>query len=209
MDFTLALNFESSDLNVINGAMQKIALAKPVSNSTVEVIWLTFNAFESNTIQWSEKYWLYASTASLNKPGTLITKLSEVQPGPSVGGLIYPFNENATFDSPISSSNVPIDTFSATNNMSYEQQSYLTFGLSQTAQINEGVEERKPLSATSVLATQTIQITPFTTVYIWLEGHAESSTIITNVQGKRSAAIFGGGINEIEMTYDGKSGIFH
>ena len=209
MEFTLSLNIDSKDLEVINGAKQKIALAKPVNNSSVVVIWVAFDAFESNTIQWQEDYWLYASTASVSVPGTVITKLSEVQPGPAVGGSVYPFSNNATFGAPVKSVDVPKDTFSATNNMSYAKYPCLTYGLSQSAQINQEIQHRRPISASSVLATQSIQITPFTIVYVWLEGHFQSSTIITDVTGTKSEAKFGGDINEIAMTYDGKSGVFH
>ncbi|RED52369.1 hypothetical protein [Aestuariispira insulae] len=209
MDFTLTLNIEPKDLDVINGAQQKIALAKPVGNSAVDVIWLAFDPFESNSVQWEENYWIYASTAAVGKNGEKITKLSEVQPGPAMDGSVYPFSNTATFGDPVKNPEVKPGTFAAVNNMSYTKYPALTFGLSQSAQINQRLEERKPLSASSVLATQNIQITPFTDVYIWLEGHFESSTIITDVTGSRATAKFGGGINEIEMTYDGKSGLFH
>lgn len=209
MDFSLTLNVEPNDLDVINGAQQKIALAKPVGNSSVDVIWLAFDPFESNTIQWSEEYWIYASTASVGKNGEKITKLSEVQPGPAMDGSVYSFSNNATFGDPVKSDKVASGTFAAKNDMSYTKYPALTFGLSQSAQINQKIQERKPLSASSVLATQNIQITPFTLVYIWLEGHFESSTIITDVTGTKATAKFGGGVNEIEMTYDGKSGVFH
>lgn len=209
MDFTLNLNIEPADLDVIGGAQQKIALSKPVSNATVSVIWLAFDPFESNTIEWAENYWIYASNVITDRSGATITKLSEVDPGPAMDGSVYTFNNHAVFSEAVKDPDVPKGTFAATNNMGYDKYPALTFGLSQSAQINQKLEDRNPLSASSVLATQNIQITPFTHVYIWLEGHFESSTIITNVTGKRSVAEFGGGTNEIEMTYDGKSGLFH
>ncbi|OSQ40768.1 hypothetical protein [Thalassospira mesophila] len=209
MDFTLTLNVDPADLNIINGAQQKIALAKPVGNSSVSVIWVAFDPFESNSIQWSEEYWIYASTASTGKNGEKITKLSEVQPGPAMTGSIYTFSDSATFGQPVKSADVGSGTFAAQNDMSYGKYPCLTFGVSQTAQVNQQIQERKPISANSVLATQQIQVTPYTDVYIWLEGHFESSTIITDVTGKQSVAKFGGGVNEIAMTYDGKSGLFH
>ena len=209
MDFTLTLNIEPSDLDVINGAQQKIALAKPVGNSAVDVIWLAFDPFESNSIQWEENYWIYASTAAVGKNGEKITKLSEVQPGPALDGSVYPFSSTATFGDPVKNPAVHPGTYAAVNNMPYGKYPALTFGLSQSAQINQQIQDRKPLSASSVLATQNIQITPYTDVYIWLEGHFESSTIVTDVTGNQAVAKFGGGINEIEMTYDGKSGLFH
>ncbi|OKH87813.1 hypothetical protein [Thalassospira sp. TSL5-1] len=209
MDFTLTLNFDPKDLEVINGAQQKVALAKPVSNSSANVIWVAFDPFESNSIQWSEEYWIYASTASAGKNGEKITKLSEVQPGPAMTGSIYTFGQTATFGEPVKNPTIGSGTFAAQNDMPYDKYPSLTFGLSQTAQVNQQIQDRKPISATSVLATQQIQATPYTYVYIWLEGHFESSTIVTDVTGKQTVAKFGGGVTEIDMSYDGKSGLFH
>lgn len=209
MNFELNLQIDPADLEVINSAQQKIALAKPVSGSKTDVIWLAFDAFEANSVQWTEDYWLYASTASVSTHGEKITKLSEVQPGPAMDGNIYPFSNNATFGEPQASSDVSVGSYAATNNMGYGKYPALTFGLSQSAQVNQKPEERKPISASSVLATQSITVTPFTTVYVWLESHVESSTIITDVIGQRATAKFGGGVDSITMKYDGKSGLFH
>ncbi|PKR54099.1 hypothetical protein [Thalassospira marina] len=209
MDFTLTLNIDPKDLDVINGAQQKVALAKPVGNSAANVIWVAFDPFESNTIQWSEEYWIYASTASTGVNGEKITKLSEVQPGPAMTGSVYTFGQTATFGEPVKNPAIGSGTFAAQNDMPYDKYPSLTFGLSQTAMVNQKIQDRKPISATSVLATQQIQATPFTHVYIWLEGHFESSTIVTDVTGKQSVAKFGGSVTEIEMSYDGKSGLFH
>ncbi|PHS76731.1 MAG: hypothetical protein COB59_10550 [Rhodospirillaceae bacterium] len=208
MDYTLTLDIKPEDLEVINGAQQKIALAKPVGNSKVDVIWVAFDPFESNTIQWSEDYWIYASTASVGTNGEKISKLSEVQPGPATDAMLYDFTNNATFSDPTKSDDVNLGTFAAKNNMSYGKYKALTFGLAQSAQVNQKIQERQPISASSVLATQQIQITPFTHVYIWLEAHFESSTIVTDISGIKSVAKFGGETTEIEMTYDGKSGTF-
>ena len=65
-----------------------------------------------------------------------------------------------------------------------------------------------PISATSVLATQQITMTPFTNVYVWLQSTFRSETIITNVTGNSAKAQFGGGVNEISLTYNSAAGIF-
>ena len=208
MDFSLTLNFNPENLELINGASQKVALAKPAGGSSVEVIWLAFDPFESNTVTWEENYWIYASTCSTAVTGEQITKLSEVQPGPAVDGAYYPFSNNATFGDYVSTADVDVGTYAAINNMSWDKYPTLTFGLAQSAMINDKLADRKPLSASTVLATQEIKMTPFTDVYIWLESHHESSTIITNITGNKTDVTFGGGVNDIAVTYDGKSGSF-
>ncbi|OKH87812.1 hypothetical protein LF95_13885 [Thalassospira sp. TSL5-1] len=217
MNFTLTLNITPKDLNVIFDARQKVALAKPVSNSSANVIWTAFAPFEHNSIQWSEEYWIYVSTSSANKNGEQIKKMSQTHPGPAITGSIYTFDQKSGFSQPVRDPNVGADTFAAQNDMPYDQYPSLTFGLAQSVLVNQKIEEQNPISAASVLATQQIQETPCSNVYIWLESDFGSGTIITadtdakrlkNVNGKKSVAKFGGGVNKIEMTYDGKSGLF-
>ena len=84
----------------------------------------------------------------------------------------------------------------------------LTFGLTQSALINQKPAERKPISATPVLATQFANMTPFSTVYIWLQSQFASETIITTITGKTSKARFGGGVNDLALKYDPNLGVF-
>lgn len=209
MNFELTLHFNPNDLRNVSNANQKVALAKPTIGGTVEVLWVDFAPLENNTITWSENYSIYASTTSLAAPGTVITKKSEVAGGSASTGALYLFENNGTFSGPTVDRNVGNSTFSVRNDMSYERYPYLTFGLLQSAEVNAKPEINRPISATSVLATQTIRMTPLTNVYIWLEAHFSSSSIITTVEGNKSSATFGGGVDSIALVYDPKTGKFH
>ncbi|AUG54182.1 hypothetical protein [Thalassospira marina] len=215
MNFSLTLNIDAKDLGFINDAGQKVALARPVGNSAANVIWVTFDPFESNTIQWTEEYWIYASTTSTNIKGSQIQQMSQVAPGPAITGAIYTLEPAATFSTPIPNPTIGANTFAVQNEVPYDEHPVLTLGLSQSVTVNQRNLDRIPISATAVLATQQIQMTPGNSVYIWLESDFGSSTIITDlteladVNGKRAIAKFGDGISHIEMSYDGKIGLFH
>ncbi|PKR54100.1 hypothetical protein [Thalassospira marina] len=215
MNFSLTLNIDAKNLGFIHDAGQKVALARPVGNSAANVIWVAFDPFESNTIQWTEAYWIYASTTSTNKKGSQIQQMSQVAPGPAITGAIYTLEPAATFSSPIPNPTIGANTFAVQNEVPYDEHPVLTLGLSQSVTVNQRNLDRIPISATAVLATQQIQMTPGNSVYIWLESDFGSSTIITDlteladVNGKRAIAKFSDDIFHIEMSYDGKIGLFH
>ena len=99
-------------------------------------------------------------------------------------------------------------TFAAVNKLPYESYNYLTMGLAQTALVNNKPEDRKPISAQTVLATQHAKMTPFINLYIWLQSEFTSQTVITEIAGNPTIAAFGGAITDIDLTYDPVHGLF-
>ncbi|MBF2715219.1 hypothetical protein GOZ97_15805 [Agrobacterium vitis] len=210
MQYSLSLEFDTDVLSLIKDAGQRVAIAKPVGNGAPNVIWVDIDPFQVTTIEWEENYWIYASTDSVEH-GVSINKLSEVSPGPALDGGYYEFTNNNIFG-PFRKNNsalaVNTGTFAAINNMDYDRYSSLTFGLAQDALVNKKLHERKPISAQTVLATQSIRMTPFTYVYVWLQAEFESQTIITEIAGTPSVAKFGGSVTDIALKYDPIHGIF-
>jgi hypothetical protein len=198
---------DPKDLNIIKGAGQRLTLAKPVGSGDPNVVWLSIDPFPSTTVEWEEQYWIYASTSEVSQ-GITISKLSEVDPGPALDGGYYSFSPSATFGPFQQGGGIPLGTFASNNNMPYDSYPVLTFGLSQSAMISKKLAERKPISAQSVLATQQAQMTPFTTIYVWLQSQFASETIITKIVGNSTKAKFGGGTTEITLKYDPIKGIF-
>ncbi|MGV2130162.1 hypothetical protein ACQZ4Q_04350 [Agrobacterium vitis] len=221
MKYSLSLEFDTNVLANIKAAGQTVAIAKTVGTGTPNVLWLTVDPFQSNTVEWEEDYWIYASTvdvsngASINKltevnPGAA-NKLTQVSPGPALDGGYYDLNVNSIF-SPFRKNNsvlsVATGTYAAINNMNHEDYPSLTFGLSQTALVNQTLHERKPISAQTVLAKQSVRMTPFTEVYLWLQSEYKSQTIITEISGTTSVAQFGDSITDIAVKYDPIHGLF-
>lgn len=206
-NYSLTLNIDPTDLNVIKAAGQRLTLAKPVGSGDPNVVWLSIDPFQSTTVEWTEEYWIYASTTEVAQ-GNNISKLSEVTPGPALDAGYYPFTPAATFGVFQNSPAIPSGTFAAENMMPYTQYPALTFGLSQSAMVSKKKAERKPISAQSVLSQQQIQMTPFTNIYVWLQSQFASETIITKIVGNNAVARFGGGVNDITLKYDPNRGVF-
>ncbi|MCM2438567.1 hypothetical protein HGO34_02395 [Agrobacterium vitis] len=210
MKYSLSLTFDTDVLANIKAAGQTVAIAKTVGTGTPNVIWLTVDPFQSNTIEWEEDYWIYASTVDVSN-GASINKLTEVTPGPALDGGYYDLNENSIFG-PFRKNNsvFPVATgaYTAINNMSHEQYPSLTFGLSQTALVNQTLHERKPISAQTLFATQPVRMTPSTAVHVWLQSEHESQTFITDINGTPSLVGFGEGVTDIALKYDPVQGLF-
>ncbi|MBU3961463.1 MAG: hypothetical protein KJ670_14965 [Alphaproteobacteria bacterium] len=205
--YSLTLNIDPTDLNVIKAAGQRLTLAKPVGSGDPNVVWLSIDPFQSTTVEWTEDYWIYASTTEVTQ-GNNISKLSEVTPGPALDAGYYPFTPAATFGVFQNNPGIASGTYAAENMMPYTQYPALTFGLSQSAMVSKKLAERKPISAQSVLSQQQIQMTPFTNVYVWLQSQFASETIITKIIGNNAVARFGGGVTDITLKYDPNRGIF-
>lgn len=206
-DYRLQLLIDPADLTIIRNSGQRITLAKPVnSDSSPNVVWLSIDPFQSTEVQWSEEYGIYASTTAVVQ-GASINKLSETGV-PAQDGASYSFTSAATFNGPFSSGGVALGTYGAQNDMPNAAYPVLTFGLTQSALINQKPSDRKPISATPVLATQFASMTPFASVYIWLQSQFSSETIITRITGKTSKARFGGGVTDISLKYDPNLGVF-
>ncbi len=204
--YRLQLLIDPSVLPVIKAAGQRITLAKPVNTSSPNVIWQSIDPFTSTEIQWDEQYGIYASTVQV-QDGATITKMSETGI-PAVDGAYYSFTSATVFTGPFSGGSVPKGSYKANNDVPYSAYPSLTFGLTQSALINQTPSERKPISATPVLATQSATMTPFTNVYIWLQSTFKSETIITQIVGNNTVAKFGGAVTDLTLKYDPNLGVF-
>lgn len=204
--YRLQLLIDPKDLEIIRASQQRITLAKPVSAESPNVIWLSIDPFQSTEVSWAEEYGIYASTTAIQQ-GASITKLSETGV-PAQDGANYSFTSGATFNGPFSDGSVARGSYGAQNDMPSGNYPVLTFGLTQSALINQKPIERKPISATPVLATQFATMTPFTTVYVWLQSQFASETIITKIVGRSSKAKFGGGVDDLSLKYDATLGVF-
>jgi hypothetical protein len=146
-NYTLQLLIDAKDLPIIKAAGQRITLAKPVNSSSPNVIWLSVDPFQSTEISWQEQYGIYAST-TLIQEGASIAKLSETD-FPAQDGAYYTFTTGNVFTGPDQGSVQP-GSYGAQNNTDYSTYPVLTFGLTQSAMVNQVNAERKPLSATPV-----------------------------------------------------------
>ncbi|MGH8085052.1 MAG: hypothetical protein ACREPV_07230 [Lysobacter sp.] len=205
--YNLQLQFDKKSLKEVKSAKQRIMIAKPVNSASPNVIWLSIDPFESTEVSWSEEYGIYASTTAVQH-GASITKISETGV-PAQDGAYYNLTPETVFDGPYTDPSIPRGTFAASNSVPYAEYPSLTFGLTQSALINEKPVDRKPISASSVLATQVVAMTPFTDVFIWLQADFAGETIITRIFGTHTVAKFGGGTTDISLRYNPQLGKFN
>lgn len=204
-DYTLNLEINPSDLATIREANQKIIIAKPVNGGSPNVAWLAFDPFQQNTVEWEENYGMYASLTTVQH-GATISRLS-TSPYPAAPATSYTFNEYANFAGPTADSSVGPTTFQVVNEMPASQHPSLKFGLMQEAVVNGQTQGTKPLNIASVPAQNTADFTPVVTVFVWLQAHMESSTVITDVSSDHLKVTYTYD-NEITVHYENGMGMF-
>lgn len=206
--FKLQLGIDKDSLTLIRAAQQFITLGRSFAGGIPNMIWLAIDPFENNLVEFDSDYWIYASTSRVGD-NAVITLMSEVDPGPAVPGMIYPFTASAIFGPPVSApGQLTSRTYGARNDMPHASYPALTFGLSQVATVNGTAQRRRPVSANLVLATQQIQITPSDKIFVWLQSGRSSETAIEQVSGRYTIVDFGAGITDIQLTYNPQSGVF-
>lgn len=206
-DQSLTLLIDPADLGVIKAAQQRITLGKTVNGNAVNIIWLSIDPLATNVISWPAEYGLYASASPL-KDGSPILKLGETGP-PAQGGAYYTFTSAGLFNGPFTGSTAPSPgSYGVQNEVPYATYPSLVFGLTQSALVNQRAVEKKPLSATILLATQFLRITPSADLYVWLQGDFTSETIITTALGKSTKITFSPAVTSVTLKYNPHLGLF-
>jgi hypothetical protein len=200
--FNLKTAFTDDQLEVIHRTGTNVIVAKPSGGTAPNVAWQVFKPWEDNTLSWTEDYGIYASTASLEHGAELI-QLSSI-PSPAESGLVYTLEPSGIISGPASGGTA--DSFTLVNKFLYK--SSVTVGLYQDAVLNGTEIIGNALSAAPVLLASTSVITPYTTVYIWLQSEVISNTVVTTVTSPMTRLKFGDGIDTISVKYDSLSGKF-
>jgi hypothetical protein len=181
-----------------------IILAKPTEGAAPSVAWQVFRPFEDNKVTWEEQYGIYVSTASIDH-GAVLTRLSR-SGHPAIEKKLYKLEEDAAFGPPEDEAEAVAGSYYVEND--YSDLPILTFGLFQDATVNGQLIEGNALSAAPVLQKSKAQMTPHTTVYIWVESNVKSNTVATKVTSPQTKVTFGGGVFDLSLAYDRESGLF-
>jgi hypothetical protein len=203
MDYKLNLSIEAKDLRVLTVCGMHVTIAKPVGNGSPNVAWLVFDPFEENSVEWSEEYGLYASNAEIQQ-GALINKTSSLLRAADGKSYLFGDEEVATFIPGTESCKK--GSFMISNLLM--EYSYLTFGLTQKAQVNTKNVEAPIINAARVSSQHDVTFTPMTKVYVWVQSIYKSGTVVTDITSKTTAVEFGAGRGENSLIYDGSKGCF-
>lgn len=200
--FNLKTAFTDEQLKVIYATGTNIVVAKPTGGGSPNVAWQVFKPMQANTLTWKEEYGIYASTSQVVN-GAKLNQLSSVPVG-AVQNKLYTLESNATISGP-ASGGAP-HSYALQNQ--YAEKPFMTIGLFQDANVNGTEIMGNAVSAAPVLLASTAVMTPYTTVYIWLQSQIVSNTVVTNVTSPMTALKFGGGIDTIAVQYDSATGRF-
>lgn len=199
--FNLNAAFTNEQLEVLHMTGTNVVVAKPTGGASPNVAWQVFKPMQANTLSWNEEYGIYASTSEVTN-GAKLSQLSATKIGTPMNKL-FTLEPSGSITGPVSGGTP--DSFAMLNNYNKK---YMTIGLYQNANVNGTEIIGNALSAVPVIKASTAFMTPFTTVYIWLQSDVISNTVVTRVTSGMSKLVFGGGVNTIDVEYDSDSGFF-
>ncbi|SHM41780.1 hypothetical protein SAMN05444266_10820 [Chitinophaga jiangningensis] len=201
-DYSLNVGFTNDQLQVLYATGTNVVVAKPSGSGNPNVAWQVFKPLMANQLSWDEQYGLYASTSSVTNGATL-SQMSNVPVGAAMNKL-YTLQDSGVISGPASGGQP--NAFSLLN--TYSSKDYMTVGLYQNANVNGVDILGNAISAVPVLKMSTAVMTPYTTVYIWLQSQVKSNSVVTTVTSPMTQLNYGGGINSISVAYDSDSGKF-
>jgi hypothetical protein len=195
-NYTLNIDLTKEQVDTFHLTGQNVVIAKPTQGGASNVAWQVFRPLEGNHVKWEEQYGIYASTAKIEN-GAELTQLSQT-PYPAMASKTYPFLPSGTFGPP--AGNGGKGTYYSAN--SYAELQYLTFGLFQAASVNGTKVPGNAISAAPVLLGADVEMTPYTTLYVWLQSQVLSNTVVTRVSTPKTEVVFGASATEISLSYD-------
>lgn len=203
MDYSLNISFTNDQLSTLFATGSNVIIAKPSSSSSSpNVAWLSFKPFQANNVTWEENYGIYVSTQAI-EAGATLTQLSNV-PDPAAQDKLYTLQASGVISGPADGGRA--GSFALLNQ--YTNLPYMTVGLYQDATVNGTQILNHAISAVPVLLQSTALMTPFTTVYIWLQSDVEGNCVITDVTSPMTQLEFGGSVTDISVAYDSATGLF-
>jgi hypothetical protein len=200
--YQLSMTIDAKSLQTINSAGLSVIVAKPNGGGLPNVAWVAFRPLTSNTMTWEEEYGIYASTAQV-QGGAQLTQLTSTGV-PAALGQLYTLSANGFFTGP-TPGGTP-DGYTALND--WTQNPAMTFGLYQNASVNGTSILNSAVSASSVPAKLSAAMTPYTTVYVWLQGNTASSSVLTTVSSTQTKVTFSPGSSTAALVWDPVNGQF-
>ena len=203
MSYALNIAFSNDQLNTLYETGSNVIVAKPTSGSATNVAWQVFKPMQANTLSWDEEYGIYVSTVAVSQ-GAELLQLSSTPVNAAMGQL-YTLQDSGAISDPVATGGTT-GSFSLLNQ--YSNKDYMTVGLYQDATVNGTQIVGNALSAAPTLLQSTAVMTPYTTVYVWLQSEVQSNCVVTNVTSPMTAITFGGSTFSVSVHYDSASGMF-
>lgn len=202
--YKLDIAFTNDQLESLYQTNSSVIIAKPSEGQAVpNVAWQSFKALPANTLTWQEEYGIYVSNTEMVH-GAQLDQLSSTEIG-AIMDQLYTMEPSGVITGP--------ESFDAPNSFAllneYKNKPYMTVGLFQDATVNGTDIIGNATSAAPVLLASTAVMTPYTTVYVWIQSQVVSNTVCTLVTSPMTELKFGGGTNDISVAYNSESGKFY
>jgi hypothetical protein len=202
--YSLKLSFTVGQLNLLFAAGARVAIAKPLKGGSPNLRWLTFRPFEANLVEWEEQYGIYASLAGASGGGS-VTPVCGTD-FPAYAGRLYTLQPQGCFGPPSAEEGLNPASYYAAN--AYAGAPAMTLGLFQNAQVNGQERLAGPVSAELTPSAWRVQMTPDTTVYVWIQSGGEGSAGVSQVTSPPTRVAFGDGTSSEALVFDSSTGTF-
>jgi hypothetical protein len=209
MKYRLDLKIDDADVALFRNIGQNIQIAKLVGDaSQPSVVWLSIDPWSAVSVEWEETYGLYASNTQI-QAGALIHQLNSISADKTEDQISYALGKDTLWTKDPSAASVSPGTYRIENNMIDDPRyPYLTFGLTQSATLNESTKVADQiLNATPVPPSNSATFTPLTTVYLWMQGQQQCGSVIVGVTSKTTVITMAGG-DSLQLHYDHSLGRF-
>ena len=202
-NYQLDISFTEKQLSVLHLTGSNIIVAKPSKGGSPNVAWQVFRPLAANSLNWTEEYGIYAANTQFQNGARLLQASSTDIPAET--HQLYTLKADGTISSPAEGGSE--DSFSLKNEFQTER-GYMTIGLFQNAKVNGTDVVGNAISAAPVMHMSTAKMTPFTTVYIWIQSQIKSNSVITSVTSPMTQLTFGAGVDKSSVRYNSDSGRF-
>ncbi|RQS11956.1 hypothetical protein DIE07_10255 [Burkholderia sp. Bp9002] len=175
MNYQISISIDNAGLDTIYNSglyvtLVKSVVAQPLAQGNLPIAWIAFQPLQQNQITWQEQYTMYASTTVLQAGATI--QMTSQSTAPVQTGWLYTF-QNGQFNG---ASGGGASTF----NLQNEQQGNFSFGLAQTAIVNN-VQVNAPLNAVSVPYNMSATFTPQEQLSLFLASYSNNGSVISQV----------------------------
>ncbi|MBV9791304.1 MAG: hypothetical protein JOZ51_24120 [Chloroflexi bacterium] len=205
---SIQLLIDPADLQAIQATNRNIVVARSANNGQApHVVWQSFAPGEDNTVAWAEDYAIYAANTPLKHGARILP--TRAMPYPASPSGAYAFTADAQFHGPYASDR-PLGSrqFCVHNEVPPSHYPALTFGVAQSAIINDVTSNIRPLSAQSIAAYEAAVFSPLNTVHVWLQAELFSGTVQTYLPEAVTSVNLGWLSHKQTLKYDATRDMF-
>jgi hypothetical protein len=196
MSYSLTIDLTPEQLQAFGQTGSQIAVAKSAA-AKPQIVWQSLRPIEELTMTWEENYGIYATQTQM-KAGAKIVSTARVS-GNAVNGEEYALVPDGYF---VPQENPGDPSAYYARNMFTPENVPMGFGLTQTATLGTGTTlPPNPVSYALVLPGSKAEMTPFTTLYVWVQSLVQGGSVVTEVTGQQLAVPFGAGVDTHNLIY--------